>query len=92
MKQEQAFQLYDYEMEPEEVMQASLDALLSQQSVRMPEVNSLRLIKIDVEGMEAQVLLCLLREDVINKVINAVVCESRRGPDSGYTSPDSGYT
>ncbi|CAD7934069.1 unnamed protein product [Amoebophrya sp. A25] len=57
MKQEQAMQLYDYEMEPESVMQASLDDLLSQKSVRVPEINNLRLIKIDVEGMEGQVIM-----------------------------------
>jgi len=57
MKQEQAMQLYDYEMEPETVMQASLDELLSQKSIRMPEVNNLRLIKIDVEGMENAVIM-----------------------------------
>ena len=48
-------QLYDFEMEAEQIMQASLDDLLSQKSVRVPEIQNLRLIKIDVEGMEKQV-------------------------------------
>ena len=38
-------------------MQASLDDLLSQKSIRMPNIDNIRLIKIDVEGMESQVII-----------------------------------
>merc|ERR1711865_552646 len=47
MNLEQSIQLYDYEMPPETVMQASLDELISQKYVRLPQVDDIRLIKID---------------------------------------------
>jgi len=56
MNLEQSIQLYDYEMPPETVMQASLDELISQKYVRLPQVDDIRLIKIDVEGMESAVI------------------------------------
>lgn len=57
MKQDAALQLYDYELEPEYVSVAALDDLLQQKLVRVPDITSLRLIKIDVEGMESKVIM-----------------------------------
>eukprot|EP00931_Biecheleriopsis_adriatica_P066193 TRINITY_DN40593_c0_g1_i1.p1 TRINITY_DN40593_c0_g1~~TRINITY_DN40593_c0_g1_i1.p1 ORF type:complete len:497 (+),score=80.88 TRINITY_DN40593_c0_g1_i1:38-1528(+) len=53
----QALQLYDFETEPEEVLMMGLDEILSGQSdVRAPPIDNIRLIKIDVEGMETNVI------------------------------------
>lgn len=57
VKIEDAVQLYDWEANPEEVTMATLDSVLQQQSgVRVPHIQDIRLIKIDVEGMEAEVV------------------------------------
>lgn len=53
----QAVQLYDFESEPEETLMMSLDELLMGQSdIRVPNIESIRIIKIDVEGMETNVI------------------------------------
>ncbi|CAE7604871.1 unnamed protein product [Symbiodinium microadriaticum] len=54
----QAVQLYDFETDPEETLMLALDEVLSGQTdLKPPTVQSIRLIKIDVEGMETNVVL-----------------------------------
>jgi len=57
MKVEDSVQMYDYDAVPEEVTMAKLDDVLMQKSLRVPNIQSVRLIKIDVEGMEKEVIL-----------------------------------
>jgi len=54
---EKFVQMYDFEAAPEEVTLQTLDAVLSQKSLRVPHIQSIRLIKIDVEDMEKEVIL-----------------------------------
>lgn len=61
MKREDAMQLYDWDLPPELVTVVSLDELLIAPTVStallgVPPVDSVRLIKIDVEGMEKEVI------------------------------------
>jgi len=56
-KLETQIQLYDFEVEPETVMMASLDMLLSGQYIKTPPIQDVRLVKIDVEGMESAVII-----------------------------------
>eukprot|EP00928_Gymnodinium_smaydae_P073066 TRINITY_DN56324_c0_g1_i1.p1 TRINITY_DN56324_c0_g1~~TRINITY_DN56324_c0_g1_i1.p1 ORF type:complete len:643 (+),score=133.29 TRINITY_DN56324_c0_g1_i1:51-1979(+) len=61
IKNEEAMQLYDWDLPPELVTVVSLDALLLQRSadtavLGAPAVAEVRLIKIDVEGMEKDVI------------------------------------
>lgn len=55
----QAIQMYDFEMEPEETLMISLDELLvtRQTDLRAPAIDNIKLIKIDVEGMESNVVI-----------------------------------
>lgn len=61
MKPEEAMQLYDWDSPPESITVVSLDELLLARSASTvllgaPPVEDVRLIKIDVEGMEKQVI------------------------------------
>lgn len=56
MKVEQSVQLYDYEVAPETVSMAKFDDLLAGKSFRLPPIDDIRLVKIDVEGMEHAVI------------------------------------
>lgn len=61
MKQEEAVQLYDWDSEPEQITVVSLDELLVTRSpstalLGVPPIDDIRLIKIDVEGMEKEVI------------------------------------
>lgn len=53
----QAVQMYDFETDPEDILMVGLDELLSGQSdIKLPPIDNIRLIKIDVEGMESNVI------------------------------------
>jgi len=61
MKTEEVMQLYDWDMQPQLITVVSLDDLLLTRSASsamlgVPPVDSVRLIKIDVEGMEKEVI------------------------------------
>eukprot|EP00928_Gymnodinium_smaydae_P062184 TRINITY_DN46103_c0_g1_i1.p1 TRINITY_DN46103_c0_g1~~TRINITY_DN46103_c0_g1_i1.p1 ORF type:complete len:510 (+),score=83.05 TRINITY_DN46103_c0_g1_i1:43-1572(+) len=53
-----AVQMYDFESDPEETLMLSLDELLSpgQSDLKVPPISNIRLIKIDVEGMETNII------------------------------------
>jgi len=54
----QVLQMYDFETEPEDTLMISFDELLSGISdLKVPPINDICLIKIDVEGMERSVVL-----------------------------------
>jgi len=55
----QAVQMYDFESDPEETLMVSLDELFTpgQTDIKVPNINNLKLIKIDVEGMETNVII-----------------------------------
>eukprot|EP00933_Yihiella_yeosuensis_P001084 TRINITY_DN10171_c0_g1_i1.p1 TRINITY_DN10171_c0_g1~~TRINITY_DN10171_c0_g1_i1.p1 ORF type:complete len:514 (+),score=87.42 TRINITY_DN10171_c0_g1_i1:45-1544(+) len=58
MNLNQAVQMYDFETEPEDTLMVTLDELLMGGSdIRVPQVDNIRLIKIDVEGMEKNVIM-----------------------------------
>lgn len=54
-----ALQMYDFESDPEETLMIGLDQLLTpgETDIKVPPINNLKLIKIDVEGMESNVIL-----------------------------------
>lgn len=61
LKPEEAMQLYDWDAPPELITVVSLDALMLQRSadtaaLGAPHIDDVRLIKIDVEGMEKEVI------------------------------------
>lgn len=60
LKQEEQLQLYDWDSAPEAITVVSLDELMLQTEraslLGFPSVQDLRLIKIDVEGMEKEVI------------------------------------
>merc|ERR1712086_282812 len=61
MKTEEAMQLYDWDAQAELITVVSLDGLLQQRTAELavlgvPPVDDVRLIKIDVEGMEKEVI------------------------------------
>merc|ERR1711865_1434 len=51
-------QMYDFESDPEETLMISLDELLTpgQTDIKVPRIDNIKLIKIDVEGMETNVI------------------------------------
>jgi len=54
----QAVQMYDFETDMEQTLMISLDQLLTGETdLKVPPIDSIRLIKIDVEGMESDVVL-----------------------------------
>jgi len=55
----QNLQMYDFETEPEETLMVSLDELLTpgQTDIKVPPINNIKLIKIDVEGMETNIIV-----------------------------------
>eukprot|EP00747_Dinoflagellata_sp_TGD_P170395 gnl/TRDRNA2_/TRDRNA2_201844_c0_seq1.p1 gnl/TRDRNA2_/TRDRNA2_201844_c0~~gnl/TRDRNA2_/TRDRNA2_201844_c0_seq1.p1 ORF type:complete len:510 (+),score=77.44 gnl/TRDRNA2_/TRDRNA2_201844_c0_seq1:16-1545(+) len=54
----QAVQMYDFETEAEETLMISLDELLTGQTdLTVPRISNIKLIKIDVEGMETNVII-----------------------------------
>jgi len=61
LKQEEQLQLYDWDSSPESITVVSLDELMLQSEraslLGFPVVQDVRLIKIDVEGMEKEVLM-----------------------------------
>jgi len=62
MKTEEAMQLYDWDAQPERITVLPLDEVLGlvpgagTELLGLPQVDSVRLIKIDVEGMEKEVI------------------------------------
>lgn len=55
----QALQMYDFESDPEETLMISLDELLTpgQSDLKVPPIDNIKLIKIDVEGMESNLII-----------------------------------
>merc|ERR1712083_173444 len=51
--------MYDFETDPEETLMISLDELLisRQTDIKAPPIDNIKLIKIDVEGMESNVII-----------------------------------
>lgn len=51
--------MYDFEADPEETLMISLDELLigGQSDIKVPRIDNIKLIKIDVEGMESNIIL-----------------------------------